>query len=661
MKLVICEKSSQAKNIKSAIGNSFGEVLAMQGHLIELKMPNDGVENYEWDCRLVEPDGKKVSSSPLKKKIAKTISDKLKTATSVIVATDNDVEGTLIGREFLDYYNYNGKAYRARFNAEDKKTIEESFKSLIPLTETNNEYDSGIGRQYADYILGLSMTQTISTKAGALYPIGRVKTPTLSIIARREKDIADFTPQDYYNIQMDVQNLTLVHKPEPLITNEAIANSIIEELPKSCHIDKEVKEVKEMPPKPLDLAHLCNEFPRKTIADMEEITQKLYDTHKIITYPRTESRYIPVNLLDDCVNLFTRLKPLYGEYAPTPTIHKGKKGIFFDTTDSHFAILPNANNPNIEDIYQSLNTDEKDVFDVICKYFIASMLNEATAQVTKYSALVEDKLFTASGKCYSNKGYLEFMPKNEPNVLKNISAGTHDIDSYAISKHTTTSPVRFTENSLAMAMKNVYSMVDNDELRAKLRETKGIGTQATRGQAIKGLKEQGLFEIKKSKIYLTEKGEEFFTQIETILPDLTSPEITARWELGLDMIREDKASLESFLHRVTEKTKEYISTVKSSDFQIQKSPSKKQIELAKKLVLQHSLSEPDYQDYASVKKFIDNTFEKQSAGELEKIYTPSEKQLSFAKKIAKSKGLKLSVAQKSNSKLLAKFINENKT
>lgn len=658
MNIIICEKPSQRQNILEAVGEKYGKVLALQGHVLQFKMPNEIEPDRKWGYHLNLPKGKK--PSPEKLKVIQPIRKALKEADNVIIATDCDVEGILLGREVLDFYKYTGKAQRAIFTAEDPKSLQNAFQNLIPLSDTDNEYQSGIARETADYILGLSMTEAVTTKTAQLQSIGRVKTPTVGIVAEREIAIKNFKETTHYALKLNLKELSLFHFPDPIEPNKEKLEKMIGDFPNSVELIKEVTEKEELPPKPLDLASLCSQCNEFSIKEIEQITQNLYEKHKIITYPRSESRYIPKNMEMTSVELFSKLQTLFGDYDKEPTIRKGSKGVFHDTTESHFALIPNAK-INVIDAYKNLNDNEKKVFDTIAKFFIASMLPSALSEITKYETTINNCLFTCQGKTYKKLGYLSFMPKSEEAILNDVAEGNYDIENIEITEHITKPPKRFTQQSLAMAMKNAWRFVEEEKYRKILKGTKGIGTQTTRGKMIETLLGQNIFEIKKKQIYMTEKGLEIYLAIKNIIPEIVNPDITARWELGLEMVREGKLTSNKFIEQVKTRTSEYLEIIKNSDIkEVTRTPSKKQIALAKKFAKQYEYAPPDYESHDAVKSFIEGIMTDIESGKLEKIYIPSEKHLKYAQNIADKNNIKIPAEAKINSKLLSKFIDDNK-
>lgn len=663
--VIICEKPSQAQNLKKALGSSYGEILPMAGHLIGFKMPEEIDPALEkWGYDLIIPEGKK---SLGKSKFLNPIKEALKQADNVIVATDCDREGTLLGREVLDFFGYRGSAQRAIFTAEDEKSLREAFKKLKPLSSTNNEYEAAKGRETADYILGLTMTRSITKSLGQFVAVGRVKSPTFGIVTKRELEIRNFKPQNYYNLELEIDGLKLNYVADPMVLNKNDYANLLSNKPKTCYLKKEVKKGKQSPPKPFDLLALTKNLSDVPAKKVLELAQSLYETHKIATYPRSESRHLPLNMLPSSKELFSTITALYSLETSEPIIRKGKTGVFFDSDASHHAIIPNINS-DIKAIYPNLSELEKRAFDAIAKQFIASLSPDAEYEQTTYTTKVDGYLFKKSGKVFTDLGYLKILGKSEKEnkeALTDIKEGEYKIIDILITTHVTKPPSRFTEASLADAMKNAWRFVEDPKYQELLKGTSGIGTQATRADIIEALKDpkQDIFKIDKKHIVPTDKALKFYEIINRILPELIDPAVTAMWELSLSMIEEGKITHDQFINRVKERTQEYVEVAQNNEIKIERKPSQKQINLAKELAKMHSLSLPDLNNYDATKNFIDVVFKDVESGKLEKkerVFKPSKKQLDFAKKISKSKNKPIPKKALQNAKLLSEFINENK-
>src|SRR5258708_1982220 len=239
--LIITEKTSQAKDLRAALGDRFGQILPAEGHLLRLAEPDEGNAAWKsWSCALLKPVGlypTRPAAQGNKPAKLRAISDALKRCDQVILATDCDREGQLIGQEILEHFGYRGRVLRALFTAQDPKTLRQAFAALKPNQELRPVYEAAVARQQADQIFNLSLTRTATTTllapgARGVIGIGRVKTPTLGIVCLRELEVRNFRPEDYFEIaataKADGGAFSMRHAPPTnhRITDRARATSI---------------------------------------------------------------------------------------------------------------------------------------------------------------------------------------------------------------------------------------------------------------------------------------------------------------------------------------------------------------------------------------------------------------------------------------------------
>jgi DNA topoisomerase-3 len=474
--LIICEKPSQAKALKAALGTRYGDILAARGHILTLVEPQDVKPEWgqTWTTEILWP-GKFYPKKP----VAATMRDFLnpikaaaKSAKTIIIATDCDREGMLIGGEIVDHIGFKGKVLRAIFNAEDKKSLQDAFAALRPASDFDGLYAAGQAREQADQISNLSLTRaaTVALKKpgtkGAI-GIGRVKSPVLGIVCKRELEILDFKPSDMFEIDATTKVasgtlvLTCARLPKSLIKEQAEAEGLSDDNEEEdltgdaeALADKESmvgrilrKDIAEKlaatvkghegpitsqaakrsmsPPKLYDLTALQSAASAKfnwTGSKTLEIAQKLYSDRTMITYPRGEARYVPENNIGDVPRIVDALLNVkkyekHSDLLQSPKPRRGKSGHFCDAAlegMSHYAIIPNINTANqFAALVPNLSEDEAKLFDLIAKQYMAAMAPDHEYKQTTINMTVKlgvhDWDFKTSGRVPLVAGWKEIL------------------------------------------------------------------------------------------------------------------------------------------------------------------------------------------------------------------------------------------------------------
>ena len=324
--IVITEKSSQAKDVRAAIGCRYGDILPAEGHLFDLLEPEDVVPAWKrWSPILLRPDGlygTRPAEGGNKAAKLKAIRAALRTAKRVWLATDCDREGQLIGQEILEHYAYQGQVMRVLFTAQDPQTIREAFGRAKPNAEYSRVYAAAVARRQADQIYNLSLTRTATVSLGKGAPgvigIGRVKTPTLAIVCRRELEIRDFVPIAYFEVVATATvaggQFLMRRAPQERIVQRAKAQDVVNAAEGfEGPIAVRVEDKRQGPPKLHDLPSLqklCGSRFGWSAAKTLELAQELYDGQgkKIITYPRAEVRYLPESSINDAPKIVSGLR-----------------------------------------------------------------------------------------------------------------------------------------------------------------------------------------------------------------------------------------------------------------------------------------------------------------------------------------------------------------
>ena len=567
--IVITEKASQAKDVRAAVGSRYGAVLAAEGHLLDLCEPEDVNPAWKrWSTALLSPEGL-YGTKPARggNKAAKltAIRTALKTAQRVWLATDCDREGQLIGQEILEHCRYRGEVLRVLFTAQDPETIRSAFRRARPNAEHARLYEAAVARRQADQIYNLSLTRTATVTLGRgardVIGIGRVKTPTLAIACRREIEIRDFVPVGYFEVVAAAHAeggvLRMRHAPKERIVERAKAQTVLEATRDfEGPLRVRVEDKRQRPPRLHDLPSLQKLASSRfgwSASKTLDVAQELYDGEgkKILTYPRAEVRYLPESAIADAAKIVAGLwagRSYASVPVPSPpVIRKGRNGAFHDKGlegASHHAIVPNVNTiGDLREIWPRLTLDEKKLFDVVARSYLASVMPDYRYRQTTVTLDVHGFEFRAAGRQQVEAGWRDAFPGWQPDDEKDAAAQalpvledgeTARLSEPAIEDKETRPPPRYREGTLIEAMQNAWRFVDDEVLRERLRETKGIGTPATRAEIIAGLKAQAFLAAKGKHIVPTERGLALFGVLERADPALVDPGVTAELECLLD-------------------------------------------------------------------------------------------------------------------------------
>ena len=678
--VVICEKPSQAKRIRAVIGESFGRVLAARGHLLRLQLPEEVNPDWKnWTDDVLAPPGRLYAFVPDrtdgKGELLDDIGAALKGADRAIIATDTDREGQLIGESIVRHFGFKGEVLRAWWKSEDEKAFRDAFANLQPNGEYQPLYEAGLARVQADQIFNLTLTRVATNR---LRPdnwkqtigIGRVKTPTLGIICRRELEIRNFQPKDYFEISArvvtDAGQVTMWHRPrgETRISSSDRAEAIRSATASWSGAIKVTSEHKKSgPPKPLDLTALQKLAGGWgwSATKVLEVTQSLYETHTLVTYPRADTRYLPENIANEAPALAKALAAIgtFAALAPAePIIRTGKSGAYSNAGLNgapHHAIIPNINVAGeFAARYEKLSDDETKLFDAIARAWLAAVSpdHEFDETVMEISVSVDGEqiAFTVKGKVETKAGWKTvFSDPEEPDdnqakgdaegklpPIPDGSAGrTVEANSHA---KRTEPPQRYKEGDLPSLMKEAWRFIEDEAERERLKETDGIGTSATRARIVEGLKLQQQLVIEKGKIVPSEMGLWLYSTIHSAVAPLVDPGATARLEARLGDVYRGHAKFNDVIDDVIVMTGNYVSILSASAQTVEKptiwrAPSSAMLKAAK---------DKAKRDGVKLPKEATTSFEVCRAflGPMREAgIGPSEKQVEFAKKLAAGAGV----------------------
>ena len=712
--IVITEKTSQAKDVRAAIGSRYGEVLPAEGHLFDLQEPEDVVPEWKrWSPILLRPEGlygTRPADGGNKAAKLKAIREALRSAKRVWLATDCDREGQLIGQEILEHYNYRGEVMRVLFTAQDAQTIRESFARAKPNSEYSRLYAAAVARRQADQIYNLSLTRTatviLGKRARGVIGVGRVKTPTLAIVCKRELEIRDFVPVAYFEIIATAKvargQFKMRHAPQERILRREVAESVAHAARNfEGPLAVRVEDKRQGPPKLHDLPSLqklCSSRFGWAASKTLEVAQELYDGQgkKIITYPRAEVRYLPENLIADVPKIVAGLQ--VGQsfsripVPAQPIIRRGASGSFHDKGldgASHHAVIPNVNTVDgLREVWPRLSIEEKKLFDVIARAYLAAIMPDFRYRQTTAVLDVRGFPFKATGRQPIDLGWRAAFPEWQPadekgddaQLLPPMQNGeTAQLREPTIEDKETRPPPRYNEGTLIGAMQNAWRFVDDEVLRDRLKEAKGIGTPATRAEIIGGLKRQDFLTVQAKNIVPTATGLTLYGVLQQADPALVDPGVTAQLECLLDDVVFGKQEMAGAIDAVCDVAQRIIGKLKqgtpgrTSPLLAAASgggtgggrpPTPAMKRFADSIARQKRIKPPaGYATSGSIcRAFLEQHAPRKSDGETagkSNPRTPSPAQMLFAAKIAHEKGVVLPEEARASSAAMSAWIQSN--
>ncbi|MFS4482815.1 DNA topoisomerase 3 [Hyunsoonleella sp. 2307UL5-6] len=565
MKVCIAEKPSVAREIAAVLGANTkhdgyfegnGYVVTFTfGHLCTLKEPADYKPYWKsWDLNnlpmLPEKFETKVSDNSGIQKQFNIVKRLFERADVIINCGDAGQEGELIQRWVMNQANYKGEVKRLWISSLTTEAIKEGFEHLKPATDYDNLYYAGFSRAIGDWLLGINATRLFTVKHGGykqVLSVGRVQTPTLAMVVNRFKDIENFKPKPYWELQT-LYRYTLFSYEEGRFVKkedgEALANKVKES-------DFEIKSVtkkkgKEYAPKLFDLTGLqvyCNTKFGFSADETLKIVQALYE-RKVVTYPRVDTTFLPTDIYPKVPGILKKLVD-YSQLTQPLLAQKIKKStkVFNDkkVTDHH-AIIPTGMQTNLQ-------YNQQQVYDIITKRFIAVFYKDCIVSNTTVLGAAAEVVFKTTGKEILDKGWrIVFESPNqkvkESGVLPTFEKGEKGPHEPSFLEKETKPPNQFTEASLLRAMETAGKQVDDDELRDLMKEN-GIGRPSTRANIIETLFKRKYIKRNKKQVLPTETGIQLIDTIQNDL--LKSAELTGKWEKQLKDIEKGNYSAGAFI------------------------------------------------------------------------------------------------------------------
>ncbi|PEZ06162.1 DNA topoisomerase III [Bacillus sp. AFS018417] len=597
--VVIAEKPSVARDIARVLkcdkkGNGYIEgnkyiVTWALGHLVTLADPESyDVKYKKWNLEDLPmlPERLKLTVIKQTGKQFNAVKSQLtrNDVNEIIVATDAGREGELVARWIIDKVKMNKPIKRLWISSVTDKAIKDGFANLKPGKAYDNLYASAVARSEADWYIGLNATRALTTRFNAQLNCGRVQTPTVAIIAGREDEIKNFKAQTYYGIEAqtaDKLKLTWQDaKGNSRSFDKEKIDAIVKKLGKqnATVVEIEKKPKKSFSPGLYDLTELqrdANKIFGYSAKETLNIMQKLYEQHKVLTYPRTDSRYISSDIVG---TLPERLKACgVGEYRSLANkvlnkpIKASKSFVDDSKVSDHHAIIPTESYVN----FSAFSDKERKIYDLVVKRFLAVLFPAFEYEQLTLRAKISDENFVARGKTILNSGWKEVYEHRfeddetvddlKEQILPRIEKGdTLNVKLIAQTSGQTKPPARFNEATLLSAMENPtkYMGTQNKQLADTLKSTGGLGTVATRADIIDKLFNSFLIEKRGKDIHITSKGRQL---LDLVPEELKSPALTAEWEQKLEAIAKGKLKKDVFISEMKNYTKEIVSEIKSSD------------------------------------------------------------------------------------------------
>lgn len=610
MRVFLCEKPSQGKDIARVLGadqrgdgyyRGSGTVVTWCiGHLIEAAPPEAYGEQYKrWsvDQLPILPERWQVEVKAKTAAQFKIVRQLLAKASELVIATDADREGEMIARELVELCGYRGPIQRLWLSALNDASIRKALGTLRPSTETLPLYYSALARSRADWLIGMNLSRlftVLGRQAGytGVLSVGRVQTPTLKLVVDRDREIARFVSVPFWAVDVLLshagQSFIANWTPPPDCTDDAgrclqqlAAQQAAERMRTAGSaqvLSVKTERVREGPPLPFDLGTLQEVCSRQLGLDVQEtldIAQALYEAHKATTYPRSDSGYLPENMLAEVPTVLDSLvktDPSLRSLIERLDRNQRSRAWNDSKVSAHHGIIPTLEPANLS----AMSEQERAVYWLIRAHYLAQFLphHEFDRTVAQFSC--GHQSLVAVGKQIAVVGWREVLatpgPDNAddedpqhsqvlPALQASLSCRVGKVDLKALK---TLPPKPYTQGELIKDMKGIARRVGDPRLKQKLKETTGIGTEATRANIIAGLVGRG---------YLLKKGravrasDAAFTLIDAVPAAIADPGTTAVWEQALDMIAAGQMTLEVFIAKqsawVAQRVQQYRSTTLS--------------------------------------------------------------------------------------------------
>lgn len=591
--LYLCEKPSQAQDLAQVLGcrqrqqgywqDAQGRIKITWaiGHLLEQCLPDD--YHPEWkawqlDSLPLIPDTWRAKVRPGVKSqyqcVSQLIKDCQQQQGTLVLATDFDREGEAIGRELLGRCRYRGKVQRLKLTALDTVSIQRALAQPLDEQESLPLYWAAQARQRADWLVGMNFSRLFTLLARQLglkdtYHVGRVSAPTIALVVERERDIANFVAKQYQELWLELAgpdgNLAAKWQvPESLADEQGHCHdpSWQQQLAQRLHgqtatvSQYQEKQQRQSAPLPLDLTHLQRWADQRLGLSAEQslkVAQSLYDK-KWISYPRTECRYLPTSQFADAAAILAQLRQHHELAALVPKASLAKAPSCFNDSkmqgEAHHGIIPTQAQVSLA----SLSQPEQQLWLIIAKHYLAQFFPAKVERQQQITFSSQEQLFVAKGKQLLQPGWLEVLPSGKTAEadapLPVLSKGQClAINEVRLQDKQTQPPSHFTEANLLSAMENISRYEQRPEYKRILRDTSGLGTPATRHEAIKNALDRGYISKHQRQLRATTRGQCLYELLPAVL---RSPGLTASWEQKLKDIEQRQYSGQEFETALTQ-------------------------------------------------------------------------------------------------------------
>ncbi|EMB3956516.1 DNA topoisomerase III [Salmonella enterica] len=614
MRLVLCEKPSQGRDIAKFLGaTQRGDgflsgpgvtVTWARGHLLETAEPEVYGEQYGKPWRtdvlpLLPQQWKLVVKADAKAQFA-VINRLLKQVDEVVIATDADREGEVIARELLDYCKFQGRVFRLWMSALDDASIRAALSDLWPSSKTEALYYAGVGRSRADWLIGMNLTRLFTLKGreagiGNVLSVGRVQTPTLAIVVQRDREIENFVPKPYFEViaTLAVNGTSFPARWVPAAQycdeeKRCIQPGVVAQVVQLCRqtptaavIDCQTERKKQSAPLAFSLSALqqaCSRhwgMPAQTVLD---IAQKLYETHKLTSYPRTDCGYLPLSMREEIPQVLSAvvgtdpaLQPVVAQLDTqfVSRIWNDKK------ITAHHGIIPTKHTGDLS----KLSEDERRVYQLVRLHYFAQFMPLMEVDVTEATFNIGGQLFRTRGNVVVKAGWKSLFGKmaddDDDNsgeaTLPAMQAGqVCQVQGAEQKAQQTKPPTPYNDGTLIAAMTNAAAFVTDAALKKVLKENAGIGTEATRAGIIDTLVKRGFLVREKKALRSTPLGRSL---VDVLPGTLTNPGLTALWEQMLDDVAAGRVSLADFMAKQSQWVSQLVAQGKSQPLAMQVPPS----------------------------------------------------------------------------------------
>lgn len=595
--LVLAEKPSVGRELARVLGckqsregciagNEYIVTWAL-GHLVTLADPEYYGEKYKkWDLETLPMLPVKLDTVVIKETSRQynAVKNLLRDpdVTELVIATDAGREGELVARWIIEKAGFKKPIKRLWISSQTDKAIKEGFRSLRPAREYDNLFYSALCRAQADWLVGLNVTRALTCKYNAQLSAGRVQTPTLAMIVEREEEIRKFSAREYFTVSASLATFDMYWKDKKSMQmrtfDKARAEEVVHKIEKGVMTITEVRREhkKESAPLLYDLTELQRDANRRYSFSAKQtlgIMQQLYEKHKLLTYPRTDSRYLTTDIVP---TLTERLNSInIGSYSIfvkailRQGIHASKHFVDDTKVSDHHAIIPTEQYVELA----KLDNDERRVYDLVVKRFLAVLSSDFEYEQVTLTAECGDELFTAQGKIVIQKGWKAIYDNavqdyddsedEKEQMLPDVKKGqSFTVTRVKLGTGKTKPPARYNEATLLTAMEHPGKFIESNQLRTVMDASNGLGTPATRADIIEKLFATNYVERRGKDIIPLSKG----VQLIGLVPeDLRSPELTAKWEQKLTLISRGSLQQKTFTDEIRSYTTHLVSGVIASD------------------------------------------------------------------------------------------------